>query len=211
MNTSGSFSSSSSTTVAQPPPFTVSQWHELEHQALIFKYLKAGLPVPPDLLVPIRRSLQLISSSLLHHPNCKQLTNINVCLFFSNKDQILYVFSRLLDGSCKFIGFQWDFLLKLVVKFWYCSRVLFLLWEENRPGAGPVPKDGWQEVEVLQGCTSGLQVLWAAHEPKPLPFKKACGITKWLSAALVSWEQQWQWRWRRRRKLPEPTTCGLRQ
>ncbi|XP_031282498.1 growth-regulating factor 4-like isoform X2 [Pistacia vera] len=48
--------------------FTVSQWHELEHQALIFKYLKAGLPVPPDLLVPIRRSLQLISSSLFHHP-----------------------------------------------------------------------------------------------------------------------------------------------
>ncbi|KAJ4728527.1 Growth-regulating factor like [Melia azedarach] len=58
MSGSGSFYSS----VGQPPPFTVSQWHELEHQALIFKYLKAGLSVPPDLLVPIRTSLHLLSS-----------------------------------------------------------------------------------------------------------------------------------------------------
>ncbi|KAG5069512.1 hypothetical protein AAZX31_01G136000 [Glycine max] len=42
-------------------PFTAAQWHELEHQALIFKYLKAGLSVPPDLLLPIRKSLQLMS------------------------------------------------------------------------------------------------------------------------------------------------------
>ncbi|TKY70113.1 Growth-regulating factor 4 [Spatholobus suberectus] len=51
--------------VPPPPPamwtpFTAAQWHELEHQALIFKYLKAGLSVPPDLLLPIRRSLQLM-------------------------------------------------------------------------------------------------------------------------------------------------------
>ncbi|MED6179494.1 hypothetical protein PIB30_001792 [Stylosanthes scabra] len=51
----------------QSAPFTVAQWQELEHQALIFKYLKAGLTVPPDLLVPIRRSLQLMSQKLSHH------------------------------------------------------------------------------------------------------------------------------------------------
>ncbi|KAL1315823.1 uncharacterized protein [Arachis hypogaea] len=51
----------------QAAPFTVAQWQELEHQALIFKYLKAGLTVPPDLLVPIRRSLQLMSQKLSHH------------------------------------------------------------------------------------------------------------------------------------------------
>ncbi|PQP95998.1 growth-regulating factor 4-like [Prunus yedoensis var. nudiflora] len=51
------------------PPFTVAQWAEMEHQALIFKYLKAGLPVPPDLLGPIRTSFNLISSNFLrHHP-----------------------------------------------------------------------------------------------------------------------------------------------
>ncbi|XP_020218094.1 growth-regulating factor 3 [Cajanus cajan] len=52
--------------VPPPPPplwtpFTAAQWHELEHQALIFKYLKAGLSVPPDLLLPIRKSLQFLS------------------------------------------------------------------------------------------------------------------------------------------------------
>ncbi|KAJ4762598.1 Growth-regulating factor 1 [Rhynchospora pubera] len=38
-------------------PFTPSQWMELEHQALVYKYLAANVPIPPTLLVPIRRSL----------------------------------------------------------------------------------------------------------------------------------------------------------
>ncbi|CAA6653478.1 unnamed protein product [Spirodela intermedia] len=37
-------------------PFTPSQWLELEHQALIYKYLDANMPVPANLLVPIRKS-----------------------------------------------------------------------------------------------------------------------------------------------------------
>ncbi|WVZ82830.1 hypothetical protein U9M48_030045 [Paspalum notatum var. saurae] len=44
-----------------PPPqrgaaavFTAAQWAELEQQALIYKYLMAGVPVPPDLLLPVR-------------------------------------------------------------------------------------------------------------------------------------------------------------
>lgn len=38
-------------------PFTPSQWMELEHQALIYKYMAANIPVPHNLLIPIRRSL----------------------------------------------------------------------------------------------------------------------------------------------------------
>uniref|UniRef100_A0A0A9EC97 Growth-regulating factor n=1 Tax=Arundo donax TaxID=35708 RepID=A0A0A9EC97_ARUDO len=38
-------------------PFTPSQWIELEHQALIYKYLAANSPIPHSLLIPIRRSL----------------------------------------------------------------------------------------------------------------------------------------------------------
>ncbi|KAI3756205.1 hypothetical protein L1987_56022 [Smallanthus sonchifolius] len=63
---------SASTTVAVPaggsaisgyrPPFTPVQWQELEHQALIYKYLVAGVPVPHDLVVPIRRSLEALSA-----------------------------------------------------------------------------------------------------------------------------------------------------
>ncbi|RWW41781.1 hypothetical protein BHE74_00052714 [Ensete ventricosum] len=38
-------------------PFTPSQWLELEHQALIYKYLVANVPIPATLLIPIRRIL----------------------------------------------------------------------------------------------------------------------------------------------------------
>ncbi|CAH9111008.1 unnamed protein product [Cuscuta epithymum] len=51
-------------------PFTANQWQELEHQALIYKYMVSGMPVPPDLLYSIRRSLDssLSSKLLLHQP-----------------------------------------------------------------------------------------------------------------------------------------------
>ena len=49
-------------------PFTVSQWQELEHQALIYKYMVAGLRVPPDLVLPIQRSFESISHRFFHHP-----------------------------------------------------------------------------------------------------------------------------------------------
>ncbi|WCJ35578.1 Growth-regulating factor 6 [Euphorbia peplus] len=38
-------------------PFTPSQWMELEHQALIYKYITANVPIPSNLLSPIRRAL----------------------------------------------------------------------------------------------------------------------------------------------------------
>ncbi|WOL03915.1 growth-regulating factor 1-like [Canna indica] len=37
-------------------PFTASQWQELELQALIFKYMASGIPVPPDLILSLRRN-----------------------------------------------------------------------------------------------------------------------------------------------------------
>ncbi|XP_038983703.1 growth-regulating factor 1-like isoform X2 [Phoenix dactylifera] len=50
-------------------PFTESQWQELEQQALIFKYLARGIPIPNDLILPIRRSLLLDSPTLgFPHP-----------------------------------------------------------------------------------------------------------------------------------------------
>lgn len=47
----------------RPFPFTASQWQELEHQALIFKYIVAGMPIPSDLLYPMRRGLDALSIS----------------------------------------------------------------------------------------------------------------------------------------------------
>ncbi|GAB4839273.1 hypothetical protein Ancab_028800 [Ancistrocladus abbreviatus] len=39
-------------------PLTPSQWLELEHQALIYKYIIANEPIPPNLLIPIRRAIE---------------------------------------------------------------------------------------------------------------------------------------------------------
>ncbi|KAL8494605.1 hypothetical protein ACS0TY_025442 [Phlomoides rotata] len=39
-------------------PFSQSQWMELEHQALIYKYITANVPIPSYLLNPIRKALE---------------------------------------------------------------------------------------------------------------------------------------------------------
>ncbi|KAL5171411.1 Growth-regulating factor 5 [Glycine soja] len=51
-------------------PFTQTQWQELEQQALVFKYMVTGTPIPPDLIYSIKRSLDTSISSRLfpHHP-----------------------------------------------------------------------------------------------------------------------------------------------
>ncbi|PKA64135.1 Growth-regulating factor 5 [Apostasia shenzhenica] len=61
------------------PPFTASQWEELEHQALIFKYLIAGMPVPPELLLPIRRSYETMTSRFYSHPA------LGYCTYYGKK------------------------------------------------------------------------------------------------------------------------------
>ncbi|KAK8625909.1 hypothetical protein V6N13_057066 [Hibiscus sabdariffa] len=38
-------------------PFTPSQWMELEHQALIYKYINSNVPIPSNLLISIRKAL----------------------------------------------------------------------------------------------------------------------------------------------------------
>ncbi|XP_028763173.1 growth-regulating factor 5-like [Neltuma alba] len=57
-------------TARNRPPFTASQWQELEQQALVFKYMVSGTPIPPDLIYSIKRSLDSSISSRLftHHP-----------------------------------------------------------------------------------------------------------------------------------------------
>ncbi|XP_071711032.1 uncharacterized protein [Rutidosis leptorrhynchoides] len=58
MGTSNKSSSSSSSSNLNPPNvFTATQWEELEQQALIYKYMISGVPVPSDLILSVRRSL----------------------------------------------------------------------------------------------------------------------------------------------------------
>ncbi|KAI4379566.1 hypothetical protein MLD38_005846 [Melastoma candidum] len=67
-------------------PFTASQYQELEHQALIFKYIISGMQIPPELLFSMKRTSSCLDSpfsspsskSLPHQPqhvgwNCFQM------------------------------------------------------------------------------------------------------------------------------------------
>ncbi|XWS61516.1 hypothetical protein CRYUN_Cryun07bG0131800 [Craigia yunnanensis] len=37
-------------------PFTAAQWQELERQTMIYKYMMASVPLPPELLIPLTRN-----------------------------------------------------------------------------------------------------------------------------------------------------------
>ncbi|XP_021718741.1 growth-regulating factor 1-like isoform X2 [Chenopodium quinoa] len=54
----GSVNASMCLTNGVRAPFTPSQWFELEQQALIYKYIIANVPIPPNLLIPIRRAFE---------------------------------------------------------------------------------------------------------------------------------------------------------
>ena len=77
---SGESSSVEAAGVGFRPPFTAVQWKELERQALIYKYLVAGLPVPTELVVPIQRSFESISARFFHQSNCKKAKPLSLSL-----------------------------------------------------------------------------------------------------------------------------------
>lgn len=52
--------------------FTASQWQELEHQALIYKYMANGAPVPHDLVVPLRIATGVDTVPSLAFPSSHQ-------------------------------------------------------------------------------------------------------------------------------------------
>ncbi|KAF6139194.1 hypothetical protein GIB67_040341 [Kingdonia uniflora] len=49
-------------------PFTSSQWQELEQQALIFKHMVSGIPIPSELIFHFRRSLDSSRLMFTHQP-----------------------------------------------------------------------------------------------------------------------------------------------
>lgn len=66
-------------------PFTPSQWMELEHQALIYKYITANVAVPHHLLIPIRKALDSaglsnFSTALLRPNACMCILHFSFCL-----------------------------------------------------------------------------------------------------------------------------------
>ncbi|KAM0872733.1 hypothetical protein ACQ4PT_038516 [Festuca glaucescens] len=55
--------------------FTPTQWMELEHQALIYKYLNANAPIPSSLLISISNSFRSSSDRLTWRPVYQGFTN----------------------------------------------------------------------------------------------------------------------------------------
>ncbi|KAJ4967352.1 hypothetical protein NE237_019201 [Protea cynaroides] len=55
-------------------PFTPSQWMELEHQALIYKYITTNAPIPSNLLIPIRKAVNPAGYSALSAGSLKPST-----------------------------------------------------------------------------------------------------------------------------------------
>ncbi|WZZ23557.1 hypothetical protein YC2023_006958 [Brassica napus] len=58
-------------------PFTLTQWAELEQQALIYKYITANVPVPSSLLISIQKSFYPYRS--FPPSSCKLFTPFKIC------------------------------------------------------------------------------------------------------------------------------------
>lgn len=88
-------------------PFTPSQWMELEHQALIYKYIIANVPIPSYLLNPIRKALEstCFSSFSGLRPNaCEFLYYFNVVyLLFSVEIALMFAKVDLVFNEAKYL------------------------------------------------------------------------------------------------------------
>ncbi|KAM0895766.1 hypothetical protein ACQ4PT_023623 [Festuca glaucescens] len=54
--------------MSRPLPFTSAQHEELQQQTFIYKHLVARVPVPPELVLPIRRGLESLAARFYHNP-----------------------------------------------------------------------------------------------------------------------------------------------
>ncbi|XP_072957412.1 growth-regulating factor 12-like [Typha angustifolia] len=67
---------------SQKRAFTFMQLQELEHQALIYKYMAAGVPVPVHLVLPIWKSVAASSFGPHHYPSLMGFASL--CLDYRN-------------------------------------------------------------------------------------------------------------------------------
>ncbi|CAL9775832.1 unnamed protein product [Musa acuminata subsp. burmannicoides] len=115
-----------------PSYFTLAQWQELELQALIYKYMIAGVSVPLELVLPIKTSL-LGASPFSHRPQLyHQLQpSCNSSLSFSLPTLVMHYFTGywgrwVVDpepGRCRRTdGKKWRCSREVVVGQKYCER-----------------------------------------------------------------------------------------
>ncbi|KAJ3680069.1 hypothetical protein LUZ60_016347 [Juncus effusus] len=99
---------------AQRPSFTFMQLQELEHQALIYKYMAAGVPVPLHLVLPIWKSIAASSFGPHHYPSLMGLGSL--CFDYRNSMEPEPGRCRRTDGK------KWRCSREVVAGQKYCER-----------------------------------------------------------------------------------------
>ncbi|CAH1443983.1 unnamed protein product [Lactuca virosa] len=100
-------------------PFTPSQWMELEHQALIYKYITANAAIPSNLLIPIRKALESAAFSAYSGAHLRQNSSVGwgaLHLGFCNSSDPEPGRCRRTDGK------KWRCAKDAVVDQKYCER-----------------------------------------------------------------------------------------
>ncbi|KAK1395961.1 Growth-regulating factor [Heracleum sosnowskyi] len=97
-------------------PFTPSQWMELEHQALIYKYITANYPVPSNLLNPIKKAMESARFSSFSGANLRPLEWGTFSLGFPNNTDPELGRCRRTDGK------KWRCSREAVADRKYCDR-----------------------------------------------------------------------------------------
>ncbi|KAJ1376837.1 WRC domain [Sesbania bispinosa] len=122
-------------------PFTSAQWNELQRQAMIYKYMMASVPVPPDLLIPISLTPPTSRSPLDG--------GFNLRLSSSNTDPE--------PGRCRRTdGKKWRCSRDVAPNHKYCERHM----HRGRPRSR-------KPVEVH--TNNSLQIKRARHDSNPFP------------------------------------------
>ncbi|KAI3694424.1 hypothetical protein L1987_77389 [Smallanthus sonchifolius] len=116
-------------------PFTSTQWQELEHQALVYKYMISGMPIPPDLLFSIQRSLDSSTKLILHHHSHSPHNSIG-------RDYFQMGFGRKIDpepGRCRRTdGKKWRCSKEVYPDSKYCERHMHRGRNRSRKPVEPI-------------------------------------------------------------------------
>uniref|UniRef100_A0ACD5WC13 Uncharacterized protein n=1 Tax=Avena sativa TaxID=4498 RepID=A0ACD5WC13_AVESA len=137
--------------------FTPTQWMELEHQALIYKYLNAKAPIPSNLLISISNSFRSSANKMTWRPVYQGFTNAD-----SDPE----------PGRCRRTdGKKWRCSKEAMAEHKYCERHINRNRHRSRKPvenqttktAKETPADGSLSSPVSQGSSKKAK---ASNEPK---------------------------------------------
>lgn len=161
-------------------PFSLTQWAELQQQALIYKYITANIPVPSSLLLSLKKSffpygsrppnscklslffifwLYIVFSSC-KYKHLRILIN-SVDSFFNCRRNQLYASLTSCVDWCYVRA--WEIVYFVCLCSWMGVFSSGLFWWQYGSRAREMSPDRWKEMAVLEGRCSRPKVLWTTH------------------------------------------------